>query len=373
MQLLSVELRDFRNYEHLALELHPCVNLFVGENGMGKTNFLEAVFLLATASPLRGHKGSILIREGSEQARVSGRVALEAGGEVDLAVKLAREGRELYLRGKQAANAVDYFGNLEVVAFTPEDVQLFTAAPSERRRYLDRVIFNHDPSYLEVARRYRRALSQRNRLLADISAGKFRESELDAWDEGYAALAAEITCQRGSMVATLQKRLGEVYSSVFQGREAEDVELHYRSEIMLLEAHPTTENLLPWIREKRKGDIRRGTSQLGPHRDDLLFHISGQPMRSHGSQGQRRTLVLALKLAEVLSLSEQRQEHPLVLLDDLSSELDADRARRVLSYLCEQRCQLFITSTAEGSWGEVFGGNLKRFEVLAGRVQPLLA
>src|SRR3990172_5594355 len=165
MQLLHCELEDFRSYPRARVDLHPRANLLLGPNGMGKTNFLEAVYLLGTASALRGHRTADLIREGKEAARVSGRVAHRQGSPVDLSVEISPLGRRLLLHEKPAASAAEYFGHLEVVAFTPADIQLFGGPPKDRRRFLDRVIFNHAPSYLDTARRLRRSLEQRNRLL----------------------------------------------------------------------------------------------------------------------------------------------------------------------------------------------------------------
>lgn len=372
MKLLSTEIQDFRNYEGVSLKLHPRANLFLGPNGMGKTNILEAVYFLATATPLVGRKASDLIRSGQEEARVSGRVEQNDGEQADLGVKLHGKGRELLLRGKPAESAVDYFGNLEVVAFTPQDVQLFAAAPGDRRRFLDRVIFNHDPGYLELARRLKRLLSQRNRLLSEVAERRQPESILAPWDAQYAEAAAEVTIRRRQMAERLQSGLERVYDSIFGEKMPEHVRIRYASEVLLLESEPTGENMIPWMEEKRHGDVRRGHTSLGPHRDELHFEIEGHPVRSHGSQGQRRTLILALKLSEVLSLSEQNQQHPVILLDDLSSELDSVRARKVLDYLVSQGSQLLITSTAEGSWGEVFGDDCARFDVESGHITPNL-
>lgn len=372
MNLLSTEIRDFRNYEHASLELHPRANLFLGPNGMGKTNILEAVYYLATATPLVGRRSADLIRSGKTDARVSGRVAQDDGEQADLTVKLHGKGRELLLRGKPAESAVDYFGNLEVVAFTPQDVQLFAAGPGDRRRFLDRVIFNHDAGYLELARRFKRLLAQRNRLLSEVAERRQPEVVLEPWDAQYADLAAQVTLRRREMAERLQEGLEKVYDSIFGEKMPEHVHLRYASEMLLLTEEPSAETLLPWMEEKRHGDVRRGHTSLGPHRDDLHFEIEGHPVRSHGSQGQRRTLILALKLSEVLSLSEQNQQHPVILLDDLSSELDAVRSRKVLSYLVEQGSQLLITSTAEGPWSEVFGDECARFDVASGHVTPNL-
>ncbi len=369
MKLLWCELEDFRSYGRARLNCHPRANLLTGENGEGKTNLLEALYFLASATPLRGHRGADLIRQGSEKAGVRGEVELDAGGRAELRVVLSSEGRELFLRGKRVERAVEYFGNLEIVAFTPTDIQLFAASPAERRRFLDRMIFNHDPAYLDTARKFRRTLAQRNRLLLEIARGERGEAELDAWDGPYAELAAEVTRRRAALVRSVGSRLADTYRKIFGSAPDEPVEMRYRSEIRLLEENPAAETLRPWLLEKRRGDVRRGTTQLGPHRDEILFEIGGRPVVSHASQGQRRILLLALKLAEVLSLAEERRERPVVLLDDLSSELDAARAERALSCLLELGAQLFVTTTAEGTWGKVFGKDLSRFRVAGGTIE----
>ncbi len=375
MQLLFCELQDFRSYPHARVDLHPRANLFLGPNGMGKTNFIEAVYLLATASPLRGHRASDLIREGKESARVSARVAHRHGSPVDLSVEIGPLGRRLFLHGKPAVSAADYFGHLEVVAFTPADTQLFGGPPKDRRRFLDRVIFNHDPSYLDTARRLRRSLEQRNRLLEGIAEGRAKEAELDAWDEGYAALAAQVTRRRSEAAGLLRESLQKIYSGIFgtPGLPEELVDMHYRSEIDLIEGgQVTAEKILPWLAGKRRGDLRRRSTQLGPHRDEILFTLAGRPAGTHASQGQKRALMLALKLAEAHSLAERRPEPPVVLLDDLSSELDARRTERVIGYLSGLGSQLLVTSTAEGAWAGLFGGQMARFEVGQGPIEPLM-
>lgn len=372
MRLRWTELKNFRNYMNARVELHPRANLFLGQNGMGKTNFLEAIYVLATATPMRGHRTRDLVMEGAEKARVSGRVESADGAMVDIAASFGGKSRELELRGKPVERTVDYFGHLEVVSFTPDDVQLFSGAPADRRRFLDRIIFNHDPGYLDIARRFYRSLSQRNRLLDEIREGRRPMTQLEVWDRAYADLAAQIARRRDEMTDNLSERLAQVYENIFGSAEFDEIDLHHRSEIILLDPEPTGEKLLPWLEEKRKSDVRRGNTQLGPHRDDLLFEIRGRPVKTHASQGQRRTLVLGLKLAEVLSLSAERGELPVVLLDDLSSELDPVRTDQVLRYLAAQGSQLVVTSTAEGAWVRLFEGEISRFEVSAGKIEPLL-
>jgi DNA replication and repair protein RecF len=337
--------------------------LVVGPNGQGKTNLLEAVYLLATLRPLRAGRYAELIRFGCQEGRVSGRFAW-GGAQRTIAVQLDEGGREAFVDGKRAASLSDYFGGVSVVAFTPDDLSVIKGGPEARRRLLDRAVFNRFPGHLEACREYQRALRQRNRLLREGADPEL----LDSYAEELAKTGARVVVQRSALVSELSVRVRDAFEAIARGDAG--LELRYAPRAIPEEAlasEPAAcRSLLDALRRYSARDVERGFTSTGPHADDLEITLSGRPARTFASQGQQRACVLALRVGEIENLRGALGRPPLLLLDDVSSELDPARNAFLMEYLRSSGLQFFLTTTDERLVCQAGGLETLKLEVSRG-------
>jgi DNA replication and repair protein RecF len=338
VRVLALDLRGVRNLEPLVLEPAPRFNVFHGDNGQGKTNLLEAIYVVAALRSFRTSRLADLIRFGEPAARIGARVT-RAGLERVYEVVIEPGGRKVRLDGKAVRPLSKYFGAFNVVLFAPEDLQLPRGAPSERRRFLDRAVFNRRADYMPLAQDYEKVLKSRNALLRDISDGKrAADDQLAVYDLQLAALAAGIAQARLAYVDELRARFQAAFDAI--SRSGIPVDIGYRTA-----PEVTEEAYLRLIAASRGADIARGSSNVGPHRDDLAFTLDGHDAGAFASQGQLRALVLAWKTAEMDLLATVHGEDPILLLDDVSSELDPHRNEFLFEFLARRANQCFITTT----------------------------
>jgi len=320
VRLLRLELRNYRNYRHLDLDLGDQLNLFLGANGQGKTNLLESVALLALSSSPRARRETELIGPLGPEARVTGRVA--AGGRVrELRVELREEagrGRKRIEVEGVARRAVDLPGLAPTVLFWPEDLNLVKAGPEHRRRFLNQILVQVEPGHARLLSRYARVLEQRNHLLRQIAAGESGPGTLAAWDEELVLVGSQIAAGRRAVVAELAP-VAARHQRALAPQEA-----------LAITYLGPPQDLAEAVQKSRQLDMRRGVSGVGPHRDDLLLELGGRDARAFASQGQQRTLVVSLKLAEADLVAARTGETPILLLDDVLSELDAERRGALL-------------------------------------------
>lgn len=358
MRILRAELEDFRNIARAELSPSPHFTALIGPNGQGKTNTLEAIYLVAGLRPLRSVPRRALIRSGTEKARIHLRIERDGTGLVhDLEVILEGRARTLIKDGKKIDTA-SFLGTCVAVAFTPDDLSLPKGGPDPRRRFLDRALLNIRPTYLVRAFRYARALKERNRALATGGS----DEVLEAYEAVLAAEGAVIVGDRLRYVAELGPRVEAEFRAI--ASPAPPLRLRYLS--TLLEDRgasggrhgglepgttaPETE-LADRFRERliqrRTEERRRRTTTTGPHLDDLEITLAGMPVRERASQGQHRAIVLALKLAEIAHLAERLGESPILLLDDMSSELDPERSLQLFDAVRGRQGQVVLTGTED--------------------------
>jgi DNA replication and repair protein RecF len=341
MRLLRAELTDFRNVAHAELTPSPHFTALIGPNGQGKTNTLEAIYFASALRPLRPVHRKALLREGAPTARVALTVERASTGLVhELEVVLEARTRALVKDSKRASTA-SFLGIAVAVAFTPDDLQLPKGGPEARRRFLDRALLNLRPAYLDRALRYAKAIRDRNRLLVEDAA----DSVLEAYDEIVAREGAAILVARASYVAELAPHVQDHFERI--ASPAPPLSLTYVSSIPLGTEEETRATFLRRLTERRPVDRRRRSTSLGPHLDDLELTLAGEPVRDRASQGQHRAIVLALKLAEIVHLAERLGEAPILLLDDMSSELDPERSRQLFEAVGKLEGQVILTSTEE--------------------------
>jgi DNA replication and repair protein RecF len=351
MYLKSLGLKNFRCYDELHLELQPGLVLFLGPNASGKTSLLEAVHLLATTKSHRASQDRDLIKWDSSEAMVAGRFARSDGGEVNLRATISATGsaggksKAIAVNGVARTHLRDVVGQANVVLFSPDDLQIVAGGPSERRRFLNTAIGQLKPRYLDDLARYRRALRQRNEFLRKIRDGRGSAGQLEAWTAQLVVTGAQVALDRREFIAALNAKATDLHARLTDEREA--LELRYEGDLATAseEVRALSAEFAAGLEALGRREIERGTTLMGPHRDDVAILDGEINLRQFGSQGQRRTAALSMKLAEAQVMRSQREEPPVLLLDDCLSELDAARARRVIG-LAEGIDQMAITAAA---------------------------
>ena len=348
MQITELTLRSYRSYETLHLAFDPGVQIFLGANAQGKTNIIEALYYAAFGRSHRTSSDAELIRVGADGAYI-GLSFRRHDVPGELSFTFARGARRRITYAGESLRQRDLVGLLPMVLFSPEDLFLVKGAPALRRRYLDAELSQASPAYYGELLRYTRILKQRNAVLKDIRERLAAPEDLSPWDAQLARSAAYIVTRRIAAVAQLGALSARVQAVLAAG---EELALAY--EIAGAGAEDfaeddMTESLHVWYNkmlcEGRARDIARAATGVGPHLDDLVLRVGGMSLRSYGSQGQQRTGALALKLAELFYLQENIGEAPILLLDDVMSELDADRRRALLDFIRHEHIQTFITAT----------------------------
>lgn len=341
-----LRLNNFRNYKECEIEFDEAINIFVGRNAQGKTNIIEAVFYASLAKSYRTNDDAELLRINGQTG--SAELAFSRFGTVNLLRFgfFEEKRRQIFLNG-HPAKVKDLIGVFNTVLFSPEDLFLIKGAPALRRRFLDREISQANPSYYDCLTKYVKALSQRNALLKKIRERKAKRDTLFVWDEQIADFAARITIKRIEAV----KKLNMIANLMQRKISSNSENLSVRYEISKADGgtNLSPSEFFSWYAKKldelRETDIIRGSTGIGPHHDDLVFEVNGVNLRSFGSQGQQRTGVLALKLSELEFLRSETGEYPVLLLDDVMSELDGSRRRELLAFLGREKIQTIITAT----------------------------
>ncbi len=334
MRVTQLNLENFRNFTQA--EIHPQArfNVISGLNGAGKTNLLEALFWLATLRPARTTRLRELVRWDARGNLVSAEI--QSDGLTHLLSVGFKDGQRFAKRENKAVRSSDYFGPLSVVLFTPEDATLIREAPEGRRKFLDRAIFTGRTAHLSDCVRYRRALDARNKLLRDGGSDEI----LSAYEETLAQYAARVLTARLQYI----EELAPVFESVFTDITSLSARLKYRTTTTTDRTNIHCHLVELWRNDRAK-DRLRGFTQRGPHADDFQVFFKDRAARSFASQGQQRAMVLALKIAEIGLLEEKYGRRPILLLDDVSSELDAQRNQALFNFLNRFEGQVFITTT----------------------------
>src|SRR5919107_1270631 len=361
MLLESIEAHNFRN---LSGEIFwgEGLNVVYGENGQGKTNWLEAIYLLATTKSFRTQRPQEAVRFGEGLAVVRGRVARSSEVQRDLQVTIQGNTKSLSVNGKRETVA-SYLSQLHVIAFTTEELDVVRGGPEARRRFLDRGVVSLHHSYVQTLADYQRVVKQKNRLLQDISE---METNLDAareliepWNEQLVALGSQIHHARLDYVERLK---GSLHQRLF---EREEVAIRYVSS---LEGKGDLSDYESLLRERLNlrltAEINSGYALIGPHRDELEILFDGRDIRTYGSSGQQRSALILLDLAAISVYHSWHNEYPLFLLDDVDAELDRGRINLLLGYL-KDRTQTFI-STSKGDLIKEFAADAKVFDVRGG-------
>ncbi len=343
MHLATLELRAFRNYDALTIAFSPGLNVLYGDNAQGKTNLLEAIHFLATGRSHRTSRDLDMVKEGEEEllARAS---VVRRTGTIDLELRLgAATRKQLKINGIAEKKIAKLVGSLAVVLFSPDDLQLLKGPPAGRRRFLDLELSQISQTYLHHLMAYNRLLQQRNSLLKQPA---LDQGLLAVYDQQLVETGAQLVVRRAEAVRRLSPIASRYHRMLSEGRE--DLVLEYQSQGLGEDGAADLESVRRRLERElarvRGEELRRQVTLVGPHRDDVGFWIAGRDARLYASQGQQRTAVLALKLAELDFMTAEIGEAPLLLLDDVASELDPHRRHYLLSAVREG-VQSFITCT----------------------------
>ena len=333
MWIKKIKIKNFRNYESEEINLEKNINIFYGQNAQGKTNIIEYIFLCSLGKSFRTKKDKEMIKLNEQNALVEveyeksdrdGKIKIEIGNK-----------KNIYLNGIKIKKLSELLGNLNIVIFTPDDINILKGGPQNRRRFLDIMISQLRPNYMHILNLYIKTMEQRNNYLRQIKEEHKDENLLEIWDEKLAEYALKIYEYRKEFIEKIIKKINIIHNNITNGEE--QIELEYITEC------DSKEKYLKLLKERRKLDIIKGFTTKGVHRDDFMIYINKKDIKIFGSQGQNRTAMLSLKLAELQVIYDEIGEYPILLLDDFMSELDRTRRENFLENI--KGTQVIITGT----------------------------
>lgn len=370
MYIESLSLTNYRNYEELLIEFENKVNVILGENAQGKTNVMESIYVLAMAKSHRTSNDKDLIRWDQDYAKIEGRVQKQHGS-LPLQLVISKKGKKAKCNHIEQRKLSQYVGNMNVVMFAPEDLNLVKGSPQVRRRFIDMEIGQVSPIYLHDMSQYQKILQQRNHFLKMLQIKKQTdETMLEILTEQFIQTAVKIITKRFEFLRLLQNWAKPIHQGISRGLET--LEIQYKPSVDVLDSLDLSKMVASYqekFEKVKSREIERGTTLFGPHRDDLLFFVNNRDVQTFGSQGQQRTTALSVKLAEIELIHAEIGEYPILLLDDVLSELDDYRQSHLLNTI-QGKVQTFVTTTSvdgidhqtlkEASAFEVTSGTMRR-------------
>ena len=353
MYIEKIKLQKFRNYEQLELDLNKNINIIYGNNAQGKTNILEAIFLSGFGKSFRTKKEKEMIKFNEQSSLVEifykkkdrdGKVKIEIGNK-----------KQISLNGIKLKKLSELLGNINIVIFTPDDINILKDGPAERRRFLDMMIGQLRPNYVYNLNMYLKTIEQRNNYLRQIREENKPENMLEIWDENLAEYGEKIYVYRNEFINKIANKINNIHKNITDAKE--EIKIEYLSNC------DNKENYLKLLKERRKLDIIKGFTTKGIHRDDFVIYINDKEVSTFGSQGQNRTAVLSLKLSELQVVYDEIGEYPILLLDDFMSELDEERRKNFLNNI--KNTQVILTGTDKI---ELSGVEYSMFNVKEGKI-----
>jgi DNA replication and repair protein RecF len=373
MYLKTIHLRQFRNYKEQQVDFTAAKTILVGNNAQGKSNLLEAVELLATLRSHRMARDRDLIQDGEIASQINATLQRE-NGISDLTLTLRRNGRRtVALNSENLRRQMDFLGVLNAVQFSSLDLELVRGGPENRRNWLDTLLIQLEPIYAHILQQYNQVLRQRNAFLKQHQdSANIQDSELALWDAQLATTGTRVIRRRDRALQRLTP-IAQAWHATISG-STEILQINYVPSVPLDQNHPEQiqQAFLDKIQLRSVAELRQGTTLVGPNRDEVELTINQTPARQYGSQGQQRTLVLALKLAELQLIEEVVGEPPLLLLDDVLAELDPSRQNQLLDAI-QNRFQTLITTTHLGSFDSQWLNSSQILFVKAGEISSASA
>ena len=355
MYVKELRLNNFRNYKSQRIVFSEGLNVIYGGNAQGKTNMVEAIYLCSIGKSFKNSKDNMMINFGSDSAGISVKVAREMGDvDIDMSL-LSGHKKQIKINGGYLTKLSDILGNLVTVFFSPEDLRLIKDAPGDRRRFLDISISQLSKRYVYILNRYQQILTQRNNLLKSDKEVEYIKDQIDVWNRQLAMVAKDIIIQRLRYVKMLNEYAHKIH--LFLTDNAENLEIEYQC---ISDKEDEIEEIIyNKLNQDFEKDLAVRYTQTGPHRDDLKLVVNNLDVRVYGSQGQQRSVALSLKFAEKEILKQKIGEYPITILDDVFSELDDNRNKKILEML--KKGQTFVTTTNKCGVG-------KQIEIRQGEV-----
>lgn len=370
MLVQSITLGNYRNYSNLKLGFHPNLNILIGDNGQGKTNILEAIFYAATGKSHRTNYDNELVRWHEKGMKVD-LIGVKRLGKLKIEIIVRADGKKvLKVNNQMMKKLSELIGTINVVLFSPEDIMLVKGGPSIRRRFLDIEISQTSPFYCHNLANYLKVLSHRNNLLKAVREKKEKSSLLDIWDIQLTEFGCNIIKKRIEVLKKLRLLAKEIHGRITNGKE--ELALSYIATVDPSKAGdmPLENYYLEKLQDNRVSEIKMGSTLIGPHRDDIEIKIGDTTVKAFGSQGQQRTCALSLKLAEMEFMKIETKEYPVLLLDDVLSELDSER-RKFLLEVASGKVQTFVTATDIEDFSESLVSRSRIFRVNEGQIKIL--
>lgn len=341
MKLKKLFLKNFRNYSELEIDFNEKLNIIIGNNAQGKTNILEAIYYLAITKSFLAVNDKTTIKKNEIYSSIKGNVVNDSGSLKTLGVVINTSLKKLKINDKEIKKHCEYIGNLRVIIFSPDNIRLIKDSPVNRRRFLNIEISQLYLKYINILNEFNVILKQRNEYLKIMKNGNCNEEYFKILNSKYAELASYIFKYRNDFIAKINKYIGEIF---FQISGYNGLYIKYISSVEVNEINIIQDKMLEMLDSVRNREVIYGCSLIGPQRDDFIFVLNNNDLLLYGSQGQQKMAILALKLAEISVFKEVCFDNPILLLDDLFSELDVDKRNKIINYL-NGDVQTFVTTT----------------------------
>ena len=353
MWIKKIILKNFRNYKEQEIILDKNINIFYGENAQGKTNIIEAIFISSMGKSFRAKKDSEIIKI-NEPFSIIETEYEKKDREGKIKIELAKR-KNVYHNGIKIKKLSELLGNINIVIFTPDDIEILKGGPQNRRRFLDIMISQLRPNYMHLLNLYSKTLEQRNNYLKQINEKNKNIDLLDIWDEKIIEYSYKISNYRKEFIDKISEKISDIHKEITNGKEK--IEIKYLTECQ------DPNKFKELLKERRKLDIIKGYTTKGIHRDDFEIYINDKELNIYGSQGQHRTAILSLKISELQIIDDEIGEYPILLLDDFMSELDKNRRKNLLKYM--EKTQVIITCTERL---EIENIKYKEYKVKEGKI-----
>ena len=353
MYIEEIKLKNFRNYKNQEIKLKNGINLFYGNNAQGKTNIIESIFLCSMGKSFRARRDKELINFGAQNSSIEIKYnKKDREGKIKYIIG---ENKNIFINNIQIKKMSEILGNINIVLFSPEDINIIKDGPSNRRKFLNMLISQLRPNYIYIYNLYLKTIEQRNIYLKNITIENKNNDLLDIYDEKLAEYGIIINKYREEFINKIKEKIEKIHKKVT--KEKEEIKIKYISDCF------KKEDFLKQLKENRKQDILKGYTSLGIQRDDIYFYINSKKIDIYGSQGQQRTSILSLKLAELEIIKDEIGENPILLLDDFMSELDEERRVNFLKNI--ENTQIIITCTENINIEKI---NINKYQVIEGKI-----
>lgn len=363
MIIKNIKLKNFRNYENLDFVLNNRLNIIIGNNAQGKTNILESIYFLSLTKSFFAVNDKVVIKKNCLYARIDG-VITSNNGCNNLSILVNNYGKYLKIGNKEIKKSSDYLGYLKVILFSPDNIRLLKEGPSIRRRFLNIEISQLSKRYILILNQFNDLLKQRNEYLKNIRNSLVDKDYMLILNQKFAELAYQIYNFRNDFIVEINKRIKDIYKSIIN---IDNIEIKYITDIKLNDKETMINEIIDRLDRNYDKEILYGSTLIGPQRDDFCILLNGNDISSYGSQGQMRIAILSVKLSEIDIIFNKFGEYPVILLDDIFSELDVDKRNKLIKYLnCDR--QVIITTTDIENINEELVNNAKLFKIDNGKV-----